>query len=66
MASGQMKKMRERFTKDAINEHQMSMETGTPTDMFRCGKCKKNNCTYTQVSRTSHHVFPELGYCSFG
>lgn len=26
---------------------------GTPSDMFRCGKCGKNNCTYTQIQTRS-------------
>lgn len=38
MASSDMKKMRENFHKEAINEHQMSVQEGTPTDMFKCGK----------------------------
>lgn len=53
MASDEMKKKREEFTKEAILEHQMSVQEGTPSDMFRCGKCGKNNCTYTQVQTRS-------------
>lgn len=53
MASDEMKKQREAFTKEAIMEHQMSVQEGTPSDMFRCGRCGKNNCTYTQVQTRS-------------
>ena len=49
MASEEMKKLRQQFTKEAINDHQMAMTSGTKTDLLKCGKCKKNNCTYNQV-----------------
>lgn len=41
--------MRKNLTKEAIREHQMAKTGGTQTDLFTCGKCKKKNCTYTQV-----------------
>jgi transcription elongation factor S-II len=53
MASTDMKKLRDAFTKEAINEHQMGVQEGTPTDMFKCGKCLKYNCTYNQVQTRS-------------
>lgn len=53
MASDSMKKQREKYTQEAIREHQMSVAEGTPTDMFKCGKCRKYNCTYTQVQTRS-------------
>jgi transcription elongation factor S-II len=53
MASSDMKKLRDAFTKEAINEHQMGVQEGTPTDMFKCGKCMKYNCTYSQVQTRS-------------
>ncbi|KHN73247.1 Putative transcription elongation factor S-II [Toxocara canis] len=53
MASDEMKSQREKFTKQAIEEHQMSVQEGTPSDMFKCGKCGKKNCTYTQVQTRS-------------
>uniref|UniRef100_A0A8C5QGA9 Transcription elongation factor n=1 Tax=Leptobrachium leishanense TaxID=445787 RepID=A0A8C5QGA9_9ANUR len=49
MASNELKEMRKAMTKAAIQEHQMAKTGGTPTDLFTCGKCKKKNCTYTQV-----------------
>uniref|UniRef100_A0AC34QNT3 Transcription elongation factor S-II n=1 Tax=Panagrolaimus sp. JU765 TaxID=591449 RepID=A0AC34QNT3_9BILA len=53
MASNEMKKLRDKFTKEAINEHQMAVTEGTPSDMFKCGKCGKNNCTYNQMQTRS-------------
>lgn len=49
MASDAMKKMRQQFTKEAIRDSQMAVQGGTTTDLLKCGKCKKRNCTYTQV-----------------
>ncbi|OXB56288.1 hypothetical protein ASZ78_015620 [Callipepla squamata] len=49
MASDELKEMRKNLTKEAIREHQMAKTGGTQTDLFTCGKCKKKNCTYTQL-----------------
>uniref|UniRef100_A0A0R3S4P3 Transcription elongation factor n=1 Tax=Elaeophora elaphi TaxID=1147741 RepID=A0A0R3S4P3_9BILA len=53
MASDEMKAQREKFTRQAIEEYQMAVQEGTPSDMFKCGKCGKKNCTYTQVQTRS-------------
>lgn len=53
MASDELKEMRKNLTKEAIREHQMAKTGGTQTDLFTCGKCKKKNCTYTQVQTRS-------------
>ncbi|XP_053309389.1 transcription elongation factor A protein 2 [Spea bombifrons] len=53
MASKELKEMRKAMTKAAIQEHQMGKTGGTQTDLFTCGKCKKKNCTYTQVQTRS-------------
>lgn len=49
MASKEMQKVREKFTKEAINDAQMAVSGGTTTDLLKCGKCGKRNCTYNQV-----------------
>ena len=52
MASDTMKKLRLQFTKDAIRDAQMATSGGgMQTDLLKCAKCKKRNCTYTQVCR---------------
>ena len=51
MASDEMKDMRTKFTKDAINNAQLATVQGTQTDLLKCGKCRKRNCTYNQVCR---------------
>lgn len=53
MASDEMKRTRQQMTKEAIDEHQMALSGGTVSDLLRCGKCKKNNCTYNQVQTRS-------------
>ncbi|CAJ0963225.1 unnamed protein product, partial [Mesorhabditis belari] len=53
MASEEIRKEREKFTQEAIRDAQVSVQQGTPSDMFKCGKCKKNNCTYNQLQTRS-------------
>lgn len=49
MASNEMKQLRQKFTKEGINDAQMSLTGGTKTDLLKCPACKRNNCTYNQV-----------------
>lgn len=54
MASDDMKDMRNKFTKEGINNAQLATVQGTQTDLLKCGKCGKRNCTYNQVN---HHYY---------
>ncbi|KAL1245552.1 Transcription elongation factor A protein [Trichinella spiralis] len=64
MASEALKAARRKFTKEAIEEHQVAQEVGTPTDMFKCGKCHKKNCTYTQAqTRSADEPMTTFVYC---
>lgn len=47
-----MKKLRQQITKEAIREAQVAVSTGTKSSLLKCMKCKKRNCTYTQVRGT--------------
>ena len=49
MASKEMQELRNKLTKEAIDDHQMAKTQGCPTDLFKCGKCGKHNCSYNQV-----------------
>lgn len=49
MANDEIKDLRKKFTKESIDDAQMAVTAGTPTDLFKCGKCLKRHCTYTQV-----------------
>jgi transcription elongation factor S-II len=53
MASDEMKKLREKFVKESINDAQLATVQGTKTEMLKCGKCKKKNCTYNQLQTRS-------------
>jgi len=53
MASDEVKKERESFVKAGIDAAQLAKVEGTKTDMLKCGKCKKNNCTYNQIQTRS-------------
>lgn len=53
MASDEMKKIREKFVKEAINDAQLATAEGTKTDLLKCGKCKGRNCTYNQMQTRS-------------
>ena len=71
MASDAMKKLRQQFTKDAIRDAQMSTSGGgTQTDLLKCAKCKKRNCTYTQVcwcggGREGGGLCDDLVFCMY-
>lgn len=53
MASDEMKKLREKFIKEAIDDAQLATIQGTKTELLKCGKCKKKNCTYNQLQTRS-------------
>lgn len=53
MASAEMKQLRDKITQEMIQEHQMSLTGGTQTDLIKCPKCRKSNCTYNQVQTRS-------------
>ncbi|PAV86384.1 hypothetical protein WR25_15379 [Diploscapter pachys] len=64
MASDEIRQMRDKFNKEAILEHQMSVQQGTPSEMFKCGKCGKKNCTYTQLqTRSSDEPMTTFVFC---
>ena len=66
MANDDIKTLRKKFTKEAINDAQMAVTAGTATDLFKCGKCLKRHCTYTQVKTSRILAFSvELGTSVF-
>ncbi|XP_074599886.1 transcription elongation factor A protein 1-like [Brevipalpus obovatus] len=65
MASNEMKEMRQKFTKEAINDHQMAVTGGTKTDLIKCPKCKKTNTTYNQVqTRSADEPMTTFCFCN--
>ncbi|XP_037093087.1 transcription elongation factor S-II-like isoform X2 [Pollicipes pollicipes] len=53
MASDEMKALRDKLTKESINDAQLASVQGTSTDLLKCGKCGKRNCTYNQIQTRS-------------
>ncbi|XP_074640670.1 transcription elongation factor A protein 1-like [Tubulanus polymorphus] len=65
MASSELKKIREKFTKESIDDHQMAETGGTNSTLLKCGKCKKNNCTYNQVqTRSADEPMTTFVFCN--
>lgn len=65
MASDEMKTLRQKFTKEGIDDHQLAMTSGTRTDLLKCGKCRKSNCTYNQVqTRSADEPMTTFVYCN--
>lgn len=65
MASDELKKEREKFTKEAINDHQMTLTTGTKTSEIKCPACKKYNVTYNQVqTRSADEPMTTFCFCN--
>jgi len=65
MANDEMKKIREKFTKEAINDHQMATTGGTKTDLLKCNKCGKRNVTYNQVqTRSADEPMTTFCFCN--
>lgn len=65
MASDELKREREKYTKEAINDHQMALTTGTRTSEIKCPACKKFDCTYNQMqTRSSDEPMTTFCYCN--
>jgi len=65
MASDELKKEREKMNAEAVKDHQMSVNEGTTTDMFTCGKCKGKRCTYNQLqTRSSDEPMTTFVFCN--
>ncbi|XP_071116977.1 transcription elongation factor S-II-like [Haliotis cracherodii] len=65
MASNEMKNLRTKFTKEAIDDHQLAKTSGTVTDLLKCGKCGKKSVTYNQVqTRSADEPMTTFCYCN--
>lgn len=53
MSSDDKKAQRAADEKEAMNNAQLAHVEGTKTDLLKCGKCKKRNCTYNQLQTRS-------------
>lgn len=65
MASDELKREREKYTREAINDHQMSLTGGTNSSEIKCPACKKFNVTYNQVqTRSADEPMTTFCYCN--
>lgn len=53
MANDEIKKQREKFVQEGINDSRLAQVEGTKTTLLKCGKCNKRNCTYNQIQTRS-------------
>lgn len=53
MASEEVKKEREKFIKDGINDSALAVAEGTKSTLIKCGGCGKSNTTYHQAQTRS-------------
>jgi transcription elongation factor S-II len=64
MASDDLKNLRAKFTKEAIDDHQMARTQGAKTSLLICGKCKKNNVVYSEMqTRSADEPMTTFAYC---
>ena len=49
MASDEVKKQREKFVKEGIDDAALAINPGTKSTLIKCGGCGKNNTTYHQA-----------------
>ena len=64
MASEELKQLREKFTKEAIDDHQMAVQTGCKSSLLKCGKCKKSNCGYKEMqTRSADEPMTVFAFC---
>ena len=64
MASDELKELRAKFTKEAIDDHQMARTQGAKTSLLTCSKCKKNNVVYSEMqTRSADEPMTTFAYC---
>ena len=49
MASDEVKKQREAFIKEGINDSALAVAEGNKSTLIKCGGCGKSNTTYHQA-----------------
>ena len=55
MANDDMKNLRQIYTNESIRDSQMAVSEGTKSDLLKCSKCGKRNCSYNQVHITGDY-----------
>lgn len=63
MASDEVKKQREVFIKQGIDDSALAVAEGTKSELIKCGGCGKSNTTYHQAQTRWFILLIALG-CS--
>ena len=64
MANDDLKKLREKFTQEGIDDHQMARTQGAKTTQLTCGKCKKNQVSFSEMqTRSADEPMTTFAYC---
>lgn len=64
MASDDLKELRAKFTKEAIDDHQMARREGAKTSLLTCRRCKKNNIVYSEMqTRSADEPMTVFAFC---
>jgi transcription elongation factor S-II len=64
MASDDLKQLREKYTKESIDDHQMAVQTGAKSSLLKCRKCKGSNCGFTEMqTRSADEPMTVFAYC---
>jgi transcription elongation factor S-II len=64
MASEDLKQLREKYTKEAIDDHQMAVQQGAKSSLLKCRKCKGTNCGFTEMqTRSADEPMTVFAYC---
>lgn len=64
MASDELKQLREKFTKEAIDDHAMAVATGGKSSLLKCRKCKSDKCGYNEMqTRSADEPMTVFAYC---
>ena len=64
MASDEVKKEREAFIKEGINDSALAIAEGTKSTLIKCGGCGKSNTTYHQAQTRWFLLLVDDGLCS--
>ena len=64
MASDEVKKEREAFIKEGINDSALAVAEGTKSTLIKCGGCGKSNTTYHQAQTRWFLLLVDDGLCS--
>jgi len=65
MASDAIKRERKQMESSVLNERRIFRDSGSKSEVLKCPKCKKNNCSYTQLqTRSADEPMTTFCFCN--